>query len=56
MTLAIYAKKCDIDEDELRRYAFALLRPYDDRSVEDINRFTKDDVVCALEMLSLIHI
>ena len=25
MTLAIYAKKCGIDEDELRRDAFALL-------------------------------
>ena len=25
MTLAIYAKKCDVDEDELRRDAFALL-------------------------------
>ena len=50
MTLAIYAQKCGIDEDELCRDAFALLRPYDDMSVEDINRFTKDDVVCALEM------
>ena len=50
MTLAIYAKKCGIDEDELRRDAFSLLKPYDDMSVEDINRFTKDDVVCALEM------
>ena len=47
MTLAIYAKKCGIDEDELRRDAFALLQPY-----EDINRFTKDDVVCALEMFN----
>ena len=37
-------------EDELRRDAFSLLKPYDDMSVEDINRFTKDDVVCALEM------
>ena len=52
MTLAIYAKKCGIDEDELRRDAFALLRPYDDMSVEDVNRFTKDDVVCALEMFN----
>ena len=50
MTLAIYAKKCGISEDELRRDAFSLLKPYDDMSVEDINRFTKDDVVCALEM------
>ena len=48
---AIYAKKCGIDEDELRRDAFALLQPYDDMSVEDINRFTKDDVVCALCLL-----
>ena len=39
-------------QDELRRDAFALLRPYDDMSVEDINRFTKDDVVCALEMFN----
>lgn len=52
MTLAIYAKKCDIDEEELCRDAFSLLRPYDDMSVEDINRFTKDDVVCALEMFN----
>ena len=52
MTLAIYAKKCGIDEVELRRDAFALLKPYDDMSVEDINRFTKDDIVCALEMFN----
>ena len=52
MTLAIYAKKCNIDEAELRRDAFALLKPYDDMSEEDINRFTKDDIVCALEMFN----
>ena len=52
MTLAIYAKKCDIDEAELRQDAFALLKPYDDMSEEDINRFTKDDIVCALEMFN----
>lgn len=52
MTLAIYAKKCGIDEEELRHDAFALIKPYDDMSVEDINRFTKDDVVCALEMFN----
>ena len=52
MTLAIYAKKCDIDEDELREDAFGLLQRYDDMSVEDINRFTKDDIVCALEMFN----
>ena len=53
MTLAIYAKKCRIDEDELRRDAFALLRPYDDMSVEDINRFTKDDVAVSYTHLDV---
>ena len=52
MTLAIYAKKCGISEEELRHDAFSLLKPYDDMSLEDINRFTKDDVVCALEMFN----
>ena len=53
MTLAIYAKKCGISEEELRHDAFLpCLKPYDDMSVEDINRFTKDDVVCALEMFN----
>ena len=50
MTLAIYARKCCIDEDELRQNAFSMLKPYDSMSVEQINRFTPDDVVCALEM------
>lgn len=52
MTLAIYAKKCGIEEDELRRDAFALLQPYDSMSEDDVNRFTEDDVVCALEMFN----
>lgn len=52
MTLAIYAKKCGISEEELRQDAFSLLLPYDEMSEEDINRFTKDDVVCALEMFN----
>lgn len=50
MTLAIYAKKCGIDEDELRQDAFSFLDSYDAMSVDDTNRFTMDDVVCALEM------
>ena len=52
MTLAIYAKKCGIDEEELRRDAFSLLKTYDDMSEDEINRFTRDDVVCALEMFN----
>lgn len=52
MTLAIYAKKCGISEEELRRDAFSLLKPYDEMSEEETNRFTEDDVVCALEMFN----
>ena len=50
MTLAIYAVKCNIDEEELRRDAYRLMQIYDDMSYEDSNRFTEDDVVKALEM------
>ncbi len=50
MTLAIYAMKCGIDEDELRRDAYRLLTIFDAMSYEETNRFTEDDVVSALEM------
>lgn len=50
MTLAIYAVKCGINEDELRRDAYRLLKIFDDMSYEDSNRFTEDDVIKALEM------
>ena len=52
MTLAIYAKKCCISEKELREDAFSLLEIYDEMSIEDINRFTQDDIQCALEMFN----
>ena len=50
MMLAIYAVKCGIDEDELRRDADRLMKIFDDMSYEDSNRFTVEDVVKALEM------
>ena len=50
MTLAIYAVKCSIDEDELRRDADRLMKIFDEMSYEDSNRFTEDDVIKALEM------
>lgn len=50
MTLAIYAKKCCVPFEDLQRDAFTLLDIYDDMSIEDINRFTEDDIQCALEM------
>lgn len=52
MTLAIYAKKCGIDEAELRKDAYSLLRPYDEMSIEEVNRFTRDDVEAALSMFN----
>ena len=50
MTLAIYAVKCGITEEELREDAYSLLQPYDDMSEEDINRFTVDDIEAALNI------
>lgn len=52
MTLAVYAKKCGIGEDELRRDAYSLLEPYDEMSIEEVNRFTRDDVEAALSMFN----
>ena len=50
MTLAIYAKKCCISAKELNQDAYSLLKIYDEMSVEELNRFTEDDIRCALEM------
>lgn len=50
MTLAIFAVKCSIDEDELRCDADRLMKIFDEMSYEDSNRFTIEDVVKALEM------
>lgn len=48
MTLAIYAVKCGISEEELRRDAYSLLEEYDAMSYEDTNRFTEDDIEAAI--------
>lgn len=50
--LVICVKKCGIDEEKLSKDAFLLLQSYDDMSEEDINHFTKDDVVYALEIFN----
>lgn len=52
MTLAIYAKKCGIEEAELRQDAYSLLQPYDEMSIEEVNRFTRDDIEAALAMFN----
>ena len=48
MTLAIYATKCNISEEELRADAYGLLQRYDDMSDDEVNRFTEDDIEAAL--------
>ena len=52
MTLAIYAKKCGVEEAELRQDAYSLLLPYDEMSIEEVNRFTREDVEAALSMFN----
>lgn len=51
MALAIYAAKCGISEEELRKDAFALLPKLNDLKDEDGNTqpFTKQDIESALE-------
>lgn len=48
MCLAIYAIKCDIDYEELKRDCFSLMAQYDTISPAD-NRFTEEDVLSALQ-------
>ena len=50
MVLAIYAKKAGIDRQELERVAFELVKPFDRLTQEPNNRFTREDVLAALEM------
>lgn len=50
MVLAIYAKKAGIDREELERVAFELVKPFDRLTQEQNNRFTREDVLAALEM------
>lgn len=52
MVLAIYAKKAGIDRDELERTAFKLVEPFDKLTEDKINRFTREDVLSALEMFN----
>ena len=48
MTLAIYAVKCGISEEELREDAYSLLEQYDAMSIEDDNRFEDQDIEDAI--------
>lgn len=50
--LSVYARKCGIDKKELEEKAFSLLKPFDDKSIDEKNRFTRQDILCSLEMFN----
>lgn len=52
MVLAIYAKKCGIGHEELTKDAFSLVDMLDELTIEEQNRFTREDVLAALEMFN----
>lgn len=49
MMLSIYAIKSGIHYEELEKDAFSLLEPFDEMSDDSTNRFTKKDVLDALQ-------
>lgn len=50
MCLAVYAKKCGIPKKELEKDAFSMVDMLEGRTTEEGNHFTREDVLCALEM------
>lgn len=52
MILAIYAKKCGIDEEELEKDAYGLIDFMERLTVSRDNHFTREDVLAALEMFN----
>lgn len=50
MCLAIYAKKCGISREELESYAFSIVNEFDKLTTRQNNKFTRTDVLSALEM------
>lgn len=50
MCLCIYAKKCGITREELEHDAFGLVDRLDILTTDEENHFTREDVLCALEL------
>lgn len=50
MTLAIYAMKCNISYDELKKDAYSLLDPYEQLTDQEDNHFTEQDIKTALKV------
>ena len=52
MCLAIYAKKCGIERAELEQCAFGLVEKLDELTTMESNKFTRQDVLAALELFN----
>lgn len=52
MCLCIYAKKCGISREELEHDAFGLVDRLDILTTDEENHFTREDVLCALELFN----
>lgn len=52
MCLCIYAKKCGITREELEHDAFGLVDRLDILTTDEENHFTREDVLCALELFN----
>lgn len=50
MCLAIYARKCGISRQELEQDAFGMVAALDALTSDEENHFTREDVVCAMEL------
>lgn len=50
MCLSIYAKKCGISREELENYAFSVVNEFDKLTTRTDNKFTRADILAALEM------
>lgn len=50
MVLAIYAKKCGIDQERLEKDAFSLLERFETLTTEEKNHFTREDILASLEL------
>lgn len=50
MCLCIYAKKCGITREELEVDAFGMVDQLDAMTKDEANHFTREDVLCALEL------
>ena len=50
MTLAIYAQKCNIPFEELKKDAYSLLEPYEEKTETEDNHFTEHDIKTALQV------